>query len=120
MNKAISQVVDGSKRAEDAGRQMDETKQHTDALAGSVRDIASSSEHQAATAKELMRQAQEIEKGTAQTRKALSQQATQTKKLLESAHELLTSVGVFTLPEGETQDEPEIEGEVPVLMAANQ
>ncbi len=54
MNDAISQIVEGSRLAEQAGQQMQQTQHNTAELVASVRQIASNSEEQAKTGQELI------------------------------------------------------------------
>jgi len=98
MNSAISQVVEGSKLAEQAGEQMKLTQATTSELVDSVRQIASSSQEQAQISADLLNRSGEIRKSTEMTSKELTEQAGQTENLVEYARALLSSVRVFTLP----------------------
>ncbi|NJD33461.1 MAG: HAMP domain-containing protein [Betaproteobacteria bacterium] len=97
MNSAISQVVDGSKLAEQAGEQMKLTQATTADLVASVRQIASSSQEQAQISSGLLTRATDIRKSTEQTSQELTEQAGQTENLVEYARALLSSVRVFKL-----------------------
>jgi len=98
MNAAISQVVEGSKLAEQAGEQMKLTQATTADLVASVRQIASSSQEQAQISSDLLSRSGEIRKSTEMTSKELAEQAGQTENLVEYARALLSSVRVFKLP----------------------
>lgn len=98
MNNAISQIVEGSRLAEQAGQQMQVTQQTTAELVDSVRQIASTSENQAKAGQSLLENADLIQKSTQQTSAELQDQAAQTSNLLEYAKQLLGAVRVFKLP----------------------
>ncbi|MCC7221457.1 MAG: hypothetical protein IT490_12105 [Candidatus Contendobacter sp.] len=98
MNTAISQVVDGSKLAEQAGDQMKRTQETTADLVAAVQQIASRSQDQARMSSELLSRAQQIQEGTRQTSQQLNEQTVQTTNLVEYARNLLSSVRVFRLP----------------------
>ena len=98
MNSAISQVVEGSKLAEEAGRQMQATQDTTAELVKSVEQISVSSIQQAKITNELQEYAKQIKESTAQTSQQLTEQGEQTRSLVEFAGKLVQSVGVFKLP----------------------
>ncbi len=98
MNSAITQVVEGSKLAEEAGRQMQATQDTTTELVKSVQQISVSSLRQAKLTNELQDYAKLIRESTAQTSQQLSEQGEQTRNLVEYADKLVESVGVFKLP----------------------
>lgn len=98
MNTAISQVVDGSKLAEQAGDQMKRTQETTADLVAAVQQIASRSQDQARMSSELLSRAQQIQEGTRQTSQQLNEQTVQTTNLVWYARNLLSSVRVFRLP----------------------
>lgn len=98
MNSAISQVVDGSRLAEQAGEQMKLTQATTAELVASVRQIASSSQEQALLSAGLLTRSGEIRKSSEKTSQELTEQAGQTENLVEYARALLGSVRVFKLP----------------------
>jgi len=98
MNKAISQVVEGTRMAQQAGTQMQETQQSTADLVQSVQHIAKSSREQADITNNLLERATEIQKSTQQTRKSLEDQSKQTQQLMNFSKQLLGAVGVFKLP----------------------
>lgn len=98
MNAAISQVVDGSRLAEQAGDQMKRTQETTAELVAAVQQIASRSQEQARISGELLGRAQQIQESTRQTSQQLQEQTVQTTNLVEYAKGLLNSVRVFRLP----------------------
>ena len=98
MNSAISQVVDGSKLAEQAGEQMKLTQTTTSNLVDSVRQIALSSHEQAKLSAELLVRSAEIRKSTEKTSQELIEQSVETENLVQYARALLGSVRVFKLP----------------------
>ena len=98
MNAAISQVVDGSRLAEQAGDEMKRTQETTAELVAAVQQIASRSQEQARVSGELLDRAQQIRESTRQTSQQLQEQTIQTTNLVEYARGLLNSVRVFRLP----------------------
>ena len=98
MNTAISQVVDGSRLAEQAGDQMKRTQETTAELVAAVQQIASRSQEQARVSNELLERAQQIQESARQTSQQLQEQTTHTTNLVEYARGLLNSVRVFRLP----------------------
>ncbi len=98
INTAISQVVDGSRLAEQAGDQMRRTQHTTSELVTAVRQIADQSRDQAQLSNELLGRAAQIQDSTQQTRQQLEEQNVQTNRLVEFAQGLLSSVRVFRLP----------------------
>jgi methyl-accepting chemotaxis protein len=99
MNSAITQVVEGSRLAEEAGRQMQATQDTTSELVKSVQQISTNSLKQAKLTNELQEYAKQIRESTAQTSQQLSEQGEQTKSLVEYAGKLVESVNVFKLPD---------------------
>ncbi len=98
MNAAISQVVDGSRLAEQAGEQMQRTQETTAELVVTVRQIASRSQDQARVSSELVNRAEQIQASTQETSRQLLEQTVQTTNLVEYARNLLNSVRLFRLP----------------------
>lgn len=98
MNATISQVVEGSKLAEQAGEQMKRTQETTAELVASVQQIAESSQAQARISSQLLERAGEIRKSTEQTTAQLREQSEQTVNLVEYAKGLMGAVRVFKLP----------------------
>ena len=102
MNTAISQVVEGSRLAEEAGSQMRQTQQTTADLVASVQQIAASSQTQAEVSNALLDRARQIQESSRQTSQRLQEQTEQTNKLVEYARALVNSVRVFKLPQPES------------------
>ncbi|MFO7641807.1 MAG: methyl-accepting chemotaxis protein [Candidatus Competibacteraceae bacterium] len=98
MNTAISQVVEGSRLAEQAGDQMTRTQETTAELVAAVQQIASRSQEQARISSDLLDSTQQIQDSTRQTSQQLQEQTIQTTNLVEYAKGLLNSVRVFRLP----------------------
>ena len=99
MNTVISLVAEGTRLAEQAGTSMKENQQATTQLVKSVQQIANSSVKQAAVSKELLVRAKQIQESNAQTGSELYEQTKSTDLLVQYAQNLVTSVGVFKLPE---------------------
>ena len=123
MNKVISQVVEGTKLAEEAGVQMEKTKDTTEELVESVREIARSSVDQARITNVLKGRADQIKESTQKTSKQLQEQNVQTARLVEFAKGLLKAVQVFKLPISDTTIVPsnkeDGEQEEPVVKMGN-
>ncbi|HEY5993052.1 MAG TPA: methyl-accepting chemotaxis protein [Gallionellaceae bacterium] len=98
MNNVITQIVEGSRLAEQAGQQMQLTQQTTAELVASVRQIASNSEEQAKVGQELVDLASAIRISSEKTSEQLLEQSTRTNNLVEYAKRLLATVRVFKLP----------------------
>ena len=114
MNKVITQVVEGSKLAEEAGMQMERTKDSTEELVDSVKQIAKSSIDQARISNKLQGRANQIKESSKKTSDQLQEQNIQTIRLVEFAKGLLKAVQVFKLPGIET-GQPNTPQEKPVL-----
>lgn len=102
MNQAISQVVEGSRMAEQAGEQMKKTQQTTAELVASVQQIAARSQEQARVSNALLERAKQIQSSTLQTGQRLLEQNQYTGDLVEYARMLVDSVRVFKLPASES------------------
>ena len=98
MNNVISEVVSGTKLAEQAGVQMEETLLRTNQLVNMVQQIAVSSDQQAKTAHIITERAKAIKESTQKTNKELQEQSIYTDKLVQHSSELVSAVGVFKLP----------------------
>jgi methyl-accepting chemotaxis protein len=99
MNQAISRIVQVSRLAEDAGGGMLRTREQTDALAATVRDIARTSSEQAKVGAALQERARIIQEASNETARQLSLQAAETLRLVECAKALMREVSVFRLSE---------------------
>ncbi|HEU4602905.1 MAG TPA: HAMP domain-containing methyl-accepting chemotaxis protein, partial [Steroidobacteraceae bacterium] len=98
MENAIGQVVEGSKMAEVAGKQIGDTQGATTALVQSVREIAASSQEQAQLSVTLRDRARTMITGVRATGEQLTEQLEETVNLTDFARRLLDSVRVFKLP----------------------
>ncbi|MBI3480752.1 MAG: HAMP domain-containing protein [Nitrosomonadales bacterium] len=98
MNDAITQIVEGSRLAEQAGQQMHMTQQATSELVDSVKQIAASSAEQARSGQELVELASLIKISSEKSSEKLQQQSGYTSNLVEYAKQLLAAVRVFKLP----------------------
>lgn len=115
MNTSINQVVSGSKRAVQAGTQMQETQNSTKQLVSAVEKIASKSLAQAKEAETLRSQANRIEKSTQITRQELERQSVHTERLRAASGVQKKTVELFQLPEIEAIDLelPELKTAIP-------
>ncbi len=102
MNEAISQVVQGTRLAEQAGATMQETRANTGDLVDKVQQIAEKSSKQSKITDELRKRSELIKESTEKTNTELRDQSEQTDLLVQYADDLLQAVGVFTLPETES------------------
>ena len=99
MNKAISQVVEGSELAHASGVKMQSTQETTAELVKSVELIAKRSMMQAKFSRVLRTKTEQAQKSTEETNAELKLQADQTTNLVSFSRQLLDSVNVFKLPE---------------------
>ncbi len=99
MNTVISQVVDGTKQAEEAGRRMKESRATTESLVAAVKKISTATIAQLEVGKSLKEHAQNIQTSTIKTNEQLQQQRTLSDDLAKDADELIVKVNVFKLPE---------------------
>jgi methyl-accepting chemotaxis protein len=98
MNSAISQVIQGTKMAEDSGKQMLETQKTTDELLAVVQQVAEGSELQAKSSNQLRDDAGLIVTSTQTTAEYLEGQAKVSQYLVDQSEKLNESVAVFKLP----------------------
>ncbi|WP_430010357.1 methyl-accepting chemotaxis protein [Methylophaga lonarensis] len=101
MNELISQVVGGSKLAEEAGEQMKLTQTTTAELVNMVQKIAAGAVAQANTSTRLRDRTQIIRDTVRKTGSHLQEQSAYTDQLVENAMSLVASVGVFQIDEEE-------------------
>ncbi|MFW2374451.1 MAG: methyl-accepting chemotaxis protein [Gammaproteobacteria bacterium] len=99
MNKAISQVIEGSSLAERAGKEMQETQKTTSELVQAVIQIAEQSLAQVVVHDDLKNDTTAIRNSTNDTGRELEEQSKHTSKLVDYAKLLKDSVHVFKLPE---------------------
>lgn len=97
INNVITDVVEGTRLAEEAGERMGETRATTQTLVDSVVRIAHSSVKQAKVAEELRTRANSISETTQATNAEMRQQAELSDELVDAADELQKSVSVFKL-----------------------
>lgn len=103
MNNVISEVVAGTRLAEQAGVRMEETLHRTYELVNMVQQIAVRSDQQARTASLITERAKAIKASTQKTNEELLEQSLYADKLVQYTSELVKAVGVFKLP-GSTPD----------------
>lgn len=99
MNTVISQVVDGTQQAEEAGKRMKESRATTESLVAAVKKIATATIGQLEIGKSLKEHAQNIQTSTIKTNEQLQQQRKLSDDLAQDADELSVKVNVFKLPE---------------------
>ncbi len=95
MNKAITQVVEGTRMAENAGAQMQETQDKSRELVELVQQIANHSENQVVVSQKMQKQAKEIQKSHSEMAIQLDMQSLQTDSLVEYSADMLKSIGAF-------------------------
>jgi len=105
MNNVISEVVSGTKLAEQAGVQMEETLLRTHQLVNMVREIAVNSDQQVKTATLITERAKAIKDSTQKTNRELQEQSVYVDNLVQYSSELVNAVGVFKLPESPVKKE---------------
>ncbi|WP_397574162.1 methyl-accepting chemotaxis protein [Silanimonas sp.] len=98
MNVTITQVVDMSKLADRAGSQMADTRQATEQLVASVRDIAQSAQAQGLASQTLLNRAYQLLQASQKTLDEIDAQRGDAEALDRSAGELVGTVGEFRLP----------------------
>ncbi|PID65764.1 MAG: hypothetical protein CR975_05910 [Gammaproteobacteria bacterium] len=99
VNRTISQVVEGSEQAQQAGEQMRKTQKITDELVARVQSIARASEQQKNMSAQLLEAVQEIGESTEKTAEQIAAQNVGTEELQTAAKALVDSVNVFKLPQ---------------------
>jgi len=97
MNDVITDVVEGTRLAEEAGARMEETRATTSTLVDSVIRISQSAVKQAKLAEQLQVRAARINDSTAATNDEMIRQAELSNELVASAASLQSSVSVFKL-----------------------
>jgi len=102
MNKLISQVADGSKLAEQAGKKMEITENATRELVTTVKQIAAEAVQQASVANRVKDRATIIRSFTDKTEKQLKEQKVYTDNLRKYSEKLVDRVNMFKLPQDET------------------
>ncbi len=97
MNELTSQVVEGSKLAEQAGNEMDETQTTTGYLVDMVQKIAQGASMQNRRTSKLRERADIIRDSVNKTADHLQEQTFHTTKLVQQALSLVKAVSVFKL-----------------------
>lgn len=97
MNNAITQVVEGTQMAENAGLQMQKTQNKSGDLVKLVQLIATNSQNQVVVSQKLQKQAEQIQKNNIETAKQLDMQSLQTDSLVEYSADMLKSMDAFKL-----------------------
>ncbi|MBE9398501.1 HAMP domain-containing protein [Pontibacterium sp. N1Y112] len=97
MNTVITDVVEGTRLAEEAGERMDETRATTQTLVDSVIRIAQNSVKQAKVAEQLRERASSIGETSNATNAEMQQQTELSDELVQAAEELQRSISVFKL-----------------------
>jgi len=105
MNDVITQVAEGTRLAEQAGQSMQENQQATNKLVNSVQQIANSSVKQADISRQLLERAKQIQQSNEETGRELYEQTKSTDILVEYSQNLVSTIGVFTLPGPGSGDE---------------
>jgi methyl-accepting chemotaxis protein len=121
MNNAITQVIAGTRFAEQAGEHMLRTKNSTMHLVAAVRQIAKDTADQILLSTDLQARAHSIQASTRKTREQMQEQTQHTKRLVQYSKGLLSAVQVFTLP-GDTKaipSEPRLNATSPIKMRAS-
>lgn len=115
MNELTSQVVEGSKLAEQAGNEMDATQTTTGYLVDMVQKIVQGASMQNRRTSKLRERADIIRNSVNKTADHLQEQTVHTTKLVQQALSLVNAVSVFTLKEvdkeiqAETPDEEDLD-----------
>jgi methyl-accepting chemotaxis protein len=98
MNNVIGEVVLGTRLAEQAGEQMEETLSRTNDLVDIVQQIAAKSDQQAKIATLITERTKAIKDCTQKTNQELQDQSQYADKLVEYSTMLVDAIGVFKLP----------------------
>lgn len=103
INQVITEVVKGTRLAEEAGERMGSTREATNSLVESVVRIAKSAVHQSKVAKQLHERASSISQTTSETSEELQRQTELSAQLVQAAEKLQESVSVFQLTKSEIE-----------------
>lgn len=103
MNELTSQVVEGSKLAEQAGREMEETQTTTANLVEMVQKISQGASMQTRRSRQLRERADVIRNSVRKTGDHLKEQTNHTDELVQQALSLVAAVSVFTLNEDDKE-----------------
>ncbi|MGH1538657.1 MAG: methyl-accepting chemotaxis protein [Gammaproteobacteria bacterium] len=102
MNKAITQVADGTQLAEQAGEAMRLTEKSTEDLVKAVEKITVSSKDQANVSQKIVENSKGIVLSTRKTDKYLRKQTINTNDLVKFSKTLLATIRTFNLPARES------------------
>ena len=103
INQVITDVVEGTRLAEQAGARMEETKETTESLVDSVVRISQSAVKQARLTEQLQQRAARINDTTAATNEEMTRQEELSNQLVASVESLKTAVSGFRLADRTTQ-----------------
>ncbi len=98
MNRLVSQVMEGTRLAEQAGVRMNETKQTTEELVAFIQQIAAHAQAQIEVNRQLRQRTEQVLQTTRETTEQLREQGAMTESLVKYARQLLMTVRVFKLP----------------------
>jgi len=102
MNDTITQVVGGSRLAQQAGMEMQTTQKNTAELVAQMREIAEKVMLQVSELSNMEDSIAQIRETTVETSKQLGEQANATSELVTFSSTLVSAVSVFKLPEQAT------------------
>jgi len=98
MNDTITQVVAGSRLAQQAGEEMQVTQENTAELVAQMHEIAEKTKAQVVEIRNMEESISQIRQTTIETSKQLEHQENSTSDLVDFSTELVKSVSVFKLP----------------------
>ncbi len=98
MNSVITQVVEGTRLAQQAGDRMKATQNVTNDLVGSVNEITERTKAQLTAGTQLTSRAETIRQTSVNANEKLKEQVELANNLVQDAGELVASVQVFKLP----------------------
>ena len=104
MNDTITQVVAGSRLAQQAGEEMQVTQKNTAELVAQMREIAEKTLSQVSEIRNMEDSIAQIRETTDVTAKQLGEQANQTSNLVKYSTTLVDAVSVFKLPAPATSE----------------
>ena len=100
MEQTTAEVVDGAKRAQDAGVALEEIEGVSASLAELIQNISKAARQQAATAGHVSNTMSVIQEITSNTADSTEQTASNIGQLAHMANEMQSSVEGFKLPNG--------------------
>lgn len=102
INTVITEVVNGTRLAEEAGNRMDSTREATHSLVEAVVKIAKSAVNQSKVARQLHQRTTTISESATETSREMERQTQLSKQLVQAAEKLQGSVSVFQLSDKTT------------------